>query len=144
MAPKAERVGSPQCNDFPTIIHSRTGVTKRSTSPHPNTSKPCGDGERAKQQVEVTTGSCSLNSARRRPDGNSRYLSEPWTTEDFGIPPRRLSSLFRTALLTLARGKGLEKVSQPKLVQLTGQHTAAGSSTPQAVEKKIIKNQTRI
>lgn len=68
----------------------------------------------------------------------------PGQQRDFGIPPRRLSSLFRIALLTLTRGKGLEKVSQPKLVQLTGQHTAAGSSTPHAVETKERKNQTSI
>ena len=37
--------------------------------PHPLPShiKLCGDGGRAKQQVEATTGSCSLDPARRRP-----------------------------------------------------------------------------
>ena len=63
--------------------------------PNPNNnSKSCGDWGEAKQQVEVTTGSCSFKPARRRPGGNSRSSSEAWDNRGVRRFPGRLSSPF--------------------------------------------------
>ncbi|KAI8519287.1 hypothetical protein Bbelb_025440 [Branchiostoma belcheri] len=85
-ASKAERVGLSQ--------------SLRAT---PQLKKSCGDRQGAKQQVEVTTGSCSLDPAHRRPDENSRSLSDSGATEEFGV---------------LSEGKELEKVFQKLLALL--------------------------
>ena len=66
------RVGLLQCNSSPTIKHSRTALVCNSSFIHSHSSliilhKSCGDGGMAKQQVEMTTGSCSYQPACRRP-----------------------------------------------------------------------------
>ena len=40
-----------------------------------------------KQQVEVSTGSCSLNAPCRQPHGKSRSPCDPRTKVEFGVPP---------------------------------------------------------
>ena len=75
-ASAAERVGLSQCNDLSTIISSshRFHALFIFSSPHLpslsffllSTHKSCSDGGLAKQQVEVTTGSCSQEPACRR------------------------------------------------------------------------------
>ncbi|KAI8479245.1 hypothetical protein Bbelb_391040 [Branchiostoma belcheri] len=57
----------------------------RSLRATPQLKKTCGDRQGAKQQVEVTTGSCSLDPAQRRPDENSHSLSDSGATEEFGV-----------------------------------------------------------
>lgn len=111
---QAERVGLSPCNDFLTIKPSRTGPLCNSSPICQRTSlKSCGDGHMAKQQVEVTTGSCSHKPARRRSMGKwSFFFLNPRATGEFGSTCGRLGSLFRTALPTLTRGRGLEKVPQ--------------------------------
>lgn len=72
---------------FPHRCFLSGGTLSSPSPPQSFHQKPCGDGERAKQQVEATTGSCSQNPARRRPGGNSRSSSDPGTTVEFGVPP---------------------------------------------------------
>ena len=96
---KAESVGSSLCSGFSTIIsfthrlHCRfhpltyTRFIPVLSHPSPSRLKPCGDGGSAKQQVEVTTGSCSLHPAGRWPwtlvvhpyiRGNRGVRQHPW------------------------------------------------------------------
>ena len=105
---KAERVGLSPCNGFSTkksFMHTSHCAPPSSQHPvtshfillhqvihdsHSSQAKSCGDGGMAKQQVEVTTGSCSHDPARRQPwtsgrsslyPGYQRSPAASWATE---------------------------------------------------------------
>ena len=85
---EAERVGLPPCNGFSTISFSHrfrcTFIFHLYLYPLCFTSSPAAMGDWRKQQVEVTTGSCSQEPARRRPWTSGRSFSVTGAAEKIG------------------------------------------------------------
>ena len=97
--PEAKRVGLSMCKGFSTLMLSCTGlVVYNKILPF---SKSCGDGRVVKQQVEVTTGSCSHKPVCRWPLDQWSLISVPRAAEEFGSIQGNGAALFRIALLTL-------------------------------------------
>ena len=109
----------PCATALPLKTTSRTGICVSQLSQLPlSTSRPAAIGEWQKEQVEVTTGGSSHKPARRRPV-NQWSLFFVLGSGELRQHPKWLSSLFRTALLILAREgprKGGLKKSCPKQI----------------------------
>ena len=89
--------------------------------------KPCCDGRGAKKQVVVTTGSCSLKPAGRRPGCVNCSFSDRMT-EEIRCSTGRLSSPFQgsTAHPHMREGAIKGALKKPHPETKTGQSAAAG------------------